>query len=179
MTFDGQPIPKVTHKVVKAGITLVPERRRIFAPLTVRENLMGGAYTRTEKAEIEQTLEDVFSLFPILKARLHQRGGTLSGGEQQMLAVARALMSHPSLLMLDEPSLGLAPIVYNDMFDVLEQLNQERGMTILLVEQNASLALSLSHRAYVLETGNISLEGRGADLLESPRIQESYLGISH
>ena len=179
ITFQGQKVPASAHKVVQTGITLVPEGRRIFAPLTVRENLMVGAYTRNDKAEIEQSLEGVFALFPRLKERLAQRGGTLSGGEQQMLAVARALMSNPKVLMLDEPSLGLAPIVYDAMFDVLVQLNQERGMTILLVEQNAILALGMSHRAYVLETGRISLEGRGEDLLEDPRVQASYLGITH
>ncbi len=177
--FQGQKVPADSHKVVQTGITLVPEGRRIFAPLTVRENLMVGAYTRSDKAEMEATLEEIFSLFPRLKERLSQRGGTLSGGEQQMLAVARALMSQPKLLMLDEPSLGLAPIVYDAMFDVLVRLNQEKGMTILLVEQNAILALGMSHRAYVLETGRISLEGKGEDLLEDPRVQASYLGITH
>jgi len=179
VSFQGKKVPVDAHKVVLTGITLVPEGRRIFAPLTVRENLMVGAYTRSDKEEMERTLEDIFSLFPRLKERLFQRGGTLSGGEQQMLAVARALMSQPKLLMLDEPSLGLAPIVYDAMFDVLVRLNQEKGMTILLVEQNAILALGMSHRAYVLETGRISLEGKGEDLLEDPRVQASYLGISH
>ena len=179
VNFLGQKVPSDAHRVVQTGITLVPEGRRIFAPLTVRENLMVGAYTRNDKEETERTLEDIFALFPRLKERLFQRGGTLSGGEQQMLAVARALMSNPKVLMLDEPSLGLAPIVYDAMFDVLAQLNQERGMTILLVEQNAILALGMSHRAYVLETGRISLEGKGEDLLEDPRVQASYLGIAH
>jgi branched-chain amino acid transport system ATP-binding protein len=157
----------------------VPEGRRIFAPLSVRQNLLAGAYTRTDKKEIDRTLEGIYSLFPILKERLYQRGGTLSGGEQQMLAVARALMSHPKLLMLDEPSLGLAPVVIDALFERIVRLNKEMGLTILLVEQNASLALELSHRAYVLETGNISLEGRGQDLLADPRVQASYLGIIH
>jgi len=179
VSFQGQKVPADAHKVVQTGITLVPEGRRIFSPLTVKENLMVGAYTRSDKAEMERTLEEIFSLFPRLKERLFQRGGTLSGGEQQMLAVARALMSQPRLLMLDEPSLGLAPIVYDAMFDVLVRLNQEKGMTILLVEQNAILALGMSHRAYVLETGRISLEGKGEDLLEDPRVQASYLGITH
>jgi branched-chain amino acid transport system ATP-binding protein len=179
IVFEERKVPTDAHKVVLTGITLVPEGRRIFAPLTVRENLMVGAYTRTDKDEMERTLEEIFSLFPRLKERLFQRGGTLSGGEQQMLAVARALMSQPKVLMLDEPSLGLAPIVYDAMFDVLVRLNQEKGMTILLVEQNAILALGMSHRAYVLETGRISLEGKGEDLLEDPRVQASYLGISH
>jgi branched-chain amino acid transport system ATP-binding protein len=172
-------VPKIAHRTVRAGITLVPEGRRIFAPLSVRQNLLAGAYTRTDKKEVERTLESIYSLFPILKERLYQRGGTLSGGEQQMLAVGRALMSHPKLLMLDEPSLGLAPVVIDALFERIVQLNKELGLTILLVEQNASLALELSHRAYVLETGNISLEGRGQDLLADPRVQASYLGIAH
>jgi branched-chain amino acid transport system ATP-binding protein len=180
ITFGGQKVPADTHKVVQAGITLVPEGRRIFSPLTVRENLMAGAYTRQrDKEGVERSLEGVFSLFPRLKERLGQRGGTLSGGEQQMLAVARALMSNPKLLMLDEPSLGLAPIVYDAMFDVFVRLNEEMGMTILLVEQNAILALEMSDRAYVLATGQIMLEGKGEDLLEDPRVQASYLGITH
>ena len=177
--FQGQPIPTDAHKVVRTGITLVPEGRRIFSPLTVRENLLAGAYTRTGKEEMERSMEDVFSLFPRLKERLKQRGGTLSGGEQQMLAVGRALMSRPKLLMLDEPSLGLAPIVYEAMFDVFLRLNEEMGMTILLVEQNAILALEMSDRAYVLATGQVSLEGKGEDLLEDPRVQASYLGITN
>jgi branched-chain amino acid transport system ATP-binding protein len=179
ISFEGVPVPRVAHRTVKAGITLVPEGRRIFAPLSVRQNLQAGAFTRPDKKEIEKTLEGVYTLFPILKERLYQRGGTLSGGEQQMLAVARALMSHPKLLMLDEPSLGLAPVVIDALFERIVRLNKEMGVTILLVEQNASLALELSHRAYVLETGNISLEGRGEDLLKDSRVQASYLGITH
>jgi branched-chain amino acid transport system ATP-binding protein len=177
LAFEGRPIPEDSHKVVQAGITLVPEGRRVFAPLTVRENLMAGAFTRRDRAEIEHSLEDVFNLFPKLKERLHQRAGTMSGGEQQMLAVARAMMSRPRLLMLDEPSLGLAPIVYDAMFDVFVRLNEELGMTILLVEQNAILALGMSDRAYVLSTGRIILQGTGEELLEDPRVQASYLGI--
>jgi branched-chain amino acid transport system ATP-binding protein len=177
--FEGTPVPRLPHRTVKAGITLVPEGRRIFAPLTVRQNLMAGAYTRSDRKELEQTLDGIYSLFPILKERLYQPGGTLSGGEQQMLAVARAMMSHPKLLMLDEPSLGLAPVVIDALFDRVVRLNRDLGVTILLVEQNASLALELSHRAYVLETGNITLEGRGQDLLQDQRVQASYLGITH
>ena len=179
IAFQGVPVPKLAHRTVKAGITLVPAGRRIFAPLTVRQNLMAGAYTRSDRKELERTLEGIYALFPILKERLYQRGGTLSGGEQQMLAVARAMMSQPKLLMLDEPSLGLAPVVIDALFDRIVRLNKEMGVTILLVEQNASLALELSHRAYVLETGNIALEGRGQDLLADPRVQASYLGITH
>ena len=179
VTFLGSPVPKEVHKAVKAGITLVPEGRRIFAPLTVRQNLLAGAYTRTDKKEMDRTLEGIYALFPILKERLNQRGGTLSGGEQQMLAVARALMSQPKLLMLDEPSLGLAPVVIDAMFSTIIRLNREMGLTILLVEQNASLALEVSHRSYVLETGSIAFQGSGQDLLNDPRVQASYLGIAH
>jgi branched-chain amino acid transport system ATP-binding protein len=178
ITFNDQPIMKDAYKVVKSGITLVPEGRRIFSPLSVRENLMLGAYTRNNKTELEQTLEEVFTLFPKLKERLHQRGGTLSGGEQQMLAVGRALMSRPILLLLDEPSLGLAPIVIDVLFDAIMRLNRELDVTILLVEQNASLALDMCHRAYVLETGRIKMEGTGQELLNDRRVKGSYLGIS-
>ncbi|MGA2083222.1 MAG: ABC transporter ATP-binding protein [Holophaga sp.] len=179
VSFEGIPVPKTPHRTVRVGITLVPEGRRIFAPLTVRQNLAAGAFTRSDKKEVDRTLEGVFTLFPILKERMYQRGGTLSGGEQQMLAVARALMSHPKLLMLDEPSLGLAPVVIDALFERIVRLNKEMGVTILLVEQNASLALELSHRAYVLQTGNIAMEGTGKDLLADPRVQASYLGITH
>ncbi len=177
ITFNGQPLMKDTHKVVTSGITLVPEGRRIFAPLSVRENLLVGAYTRSNRQDIEKNMEEVFTLFPRLKERINQRGGTLSGGEQQMLAVGRALMSQPELLMLDEPSLGLAPIVIDAMFDTIVRLNHELGLTILLVEQNASLALEMCHRAYVLKTGEIVMEGTGKELLEDPRVRASYLGI--
>jgi len=178
ITFKGEPLKKEAHKVVKDGITLVPEGRRIFAPLSVRENLMAGAYTRSNRQELEKSMEEVFSLFPRLKERLNQRGGTLSGGEQQMLAVGRALMAHPRLLMLDEPSLGLAPIIIDLMFETILRLNREMNLTILLVEQNASLALDMCHRAYVLETGRIKMEGTGKALLEDPRVRASYLGIT-
>ena len=176
--FNGQPLKKDASRVVRDGITLVPEGRRIFAPLTVRENLMLGAYTRSDRKEQEETLEEIYTLFPRLKERLNQRGGTLSGGEQQMLAVARAMMSKPRLLLLDEPSLGLAPIVIDAMFEAIVKLNRELGLTILVVEQNASLALEMCHRAYVLETGTIRMEGRGSDLLQDKRVMESYLGIT-
>jgi branched-chain amino acid transport system ATP-binding protein len=177
ITFKGQPIQKDSHKMVIEGVTLVPEGRRIFASLSVRENLMVGAYTRSNRQEIQKMLDEIFMLFPRLKERLYQRGGTLSGGEQQMLAVGRALMSNPQLLMLDEPSLGLAPIVIDSMFNTIVRLNREMGLTILLVEQNASLALELCHRAYVLKTGQIAMEGTGKDLLEDPRVRATYLGI--
>lgn len=176
--FLGKPLKSDPSKVVKDGITLVPEGRRIFAPLSVRENLLLGAYTRPNRRERDQTMEEVFTLFPRLKERLNQRGGTLSGGEQQMLAVGRALMSRPRLLLLDEPSLGLAPIVIDAMFDAITRLKKEMGLSILVVEQNASLALDLCHRAYVLETGRIRMEGTGSELLHNKRITESYLGVA-
>lgn len=176
--YKGQPLPKESYKVVSTGITLVPEGRRIFAPLTVRENLLAGAYTRQDRQNISETMEEVFALFPRLKERINQRGGTLSGGEQQMLAVGRALMAKPELLMLDEPSLGLAPIVIDMMFETITRLNREMGLTILLVEQNASIALEMCHRAYVLKTGEVNMEGTGRELLEDPRVQASYLGIT-
>lgn len=176
--LKGQPLKKEASLVVRDGLTLVPEGRRIFAPLTVRENLMLGAYTRTDPKEIAETMEEIFKLFPRLQERIHQRGGTLSGGEQQMLAVGRALMSKPQILLLDEPSLGLAPIIIDNMFDTIRRLNREFGLTILIVEQNATLALEMCDRAYVLETGQIRMEGRGADLLHDARVMESYLGIS-
>ncbi len=176
--YKGQPLDKDPSKVVKAGITLVPEGRRIFAPLTVRENLLLGAYTRSNRQEQEQTMQEIYDLFPRLKERLYQRGGTLSGGEQQMLAVGRALMARPEVLLLDEPSLGLAPIVIDAMFATIQRLNKELGLTILIVEQNASLALEMCNRAYVLKTGAIQMEGLGQDLLHDPRVMESYLGIT-
>jgi branched-chain amino acid transport system ATP-binding protein len=176
--FNGQPLKKEPHQVIKDGITLSPEGRRIFSPLSVRENLLAGAYTRNDRREIEATMEEVFTLFPRLKERINQRGGTLSGGEQQMLAVGRALMSRPKLLMLDEPSLGLAPIVIDLMFETIIRLNQQLGLTILLVEQNAALALGICQRAYVLKTGTINMEGTGGELLKDPRVRASYLGIA-
>ncbi|HLO34233.1 MAG TPA: ABC transporter ATP-binding protein [Anaerolineales bacterium] len=176
--FKGQALKKDASHVVRQGMTLVPEGRRIFAPLSVHENLMLGAYTRTDKKEILETMEEVFQLFPRLQERLYQRGGTLSGGEQQMLAVSRALMSKPEILLLDEPSLGLAPIVIDNMFETIRRLNREFGLTILIVEQNATLALEMCDRAYVLETGQIRMEGRGSDLLHDERVMESYLGIT-
>lgn len=178
ITFRGQALKKEPHDVIKDGITLAPEGRRIFSPLSVRENLMAGAYTRNDRHEIEATMDEVFELFPRLKERINQRGGTLSGGEQQMLAVGRALMSRPKLLMLDEPSLGLAPIVINMMFETIVRLNQQLGLTILLVEQNASIALEICQRAYVLKTGTINMEGNGQDLLHDERVMQSYLGIA-
>ena len=177
--YRGQPLPSGAARVVRSGISLVPEGRRIFPNLTVRENLLVGAYPRRATgAALKPDFDEVFSLFPRLKERLNQPGGTLSGGEQQMLAIGRALMAHPKLLLLDEPSLGLAPILVDDLFDRIKRVNAEAGLTIILVEQNAFVALEIATRAYVLETGEIRREGRGADLLGDPVIQESYLGVS-
>lgn len=176
--FEGAPLPRKPHLVVNRGVVLVPEGRRIFAPLTVRENLLLGSYSRKDAGEVRGTMETVFALFPVLAERLGQRGGTLSGGEQQMLAIGRALMAKPELLLLDEPSLGLAPIVVDALFQKISQLNREMGLTILLVEQNASLALEFAHRAYVMATGEIRMTGLGKDLLADRRVKESYLGVS-
>jgi branched-chain amino acid transport system ATP-binding protein len=163
--------------IVKQGIVQVPEGRQIFAPLTVRENLEMGAYTRTDRAEIEQSMKRVFASFPRLEERLGQLGGTLSGGEQQMLAMGRGLMASPELLLLDEPSMGLAPILVEEIFDIISEINQQ-GVSILLVEQNAAMALSVANRAYVLETGRIVLEGPAQKVLENPDVQAAYLGGS-
>lgn len=163
------------HKRVRDGIALAPEGRRIFGGLTVQENLIIGAYLNKDKITYQEDLDSVFELFPRLKERWKQPGGTLSGGEQQMLAIARALMSRPKLLMMDEPSLGLAPKLVSEIFVKFKQIN-ENGVTILLVEQNANQALALSHRAYVLQTGRILRTGTGKELLEDPTIQEAYLG---
>jgi branched-chain amino acid transport system ATP-binding protein len=176
IVFGGQPIHGMpAHQVVAAGICQVPEGRKIFPQLTVRENLEMGAYVRADTGSIRQDMQRVFELFPILAERHTQKGGTLSGGEQQMLAIARALMGKPKLLMLDEPSLGLAPLVEARIFDVIRQLNQD-GMSILLVEQNARAALRLAHRGYVMETGFFSIVDKAATLLHDPRIQSAYLG---
>lgn len=174
--YDGDVITGAeASRIVSRGIIHVPEGRRIFSPLTVRENLEMGAFTRTDKAEIEETMEYVFHLFPRLKERLEQTGGTLSGGEQQMLAVGRALMAKPRLLLMDEPSMGLAPILVEEIFDIIGEISQE-GVTILLVEQNASMALSVADRGYVLETGTIELSGSAQDLAENPQVRAAYLG---
>ena len=175
VSFMEQDLQKVpAHKIVEKGLALVPEGRRVFLQMTVEENLEMGAYTQG-KAGIPADLEMVFALFPRLKERRRQVAGTLSGGEQQMLAMGRALMSHPKLLMLDEPSMGLAPILVEQIFEIIRDLHKN-GSTILLVEQNAQAALSIADRAYVLETGKIVTTGTGAELLSSPVIKKAYLG---
>jgi branched-chain amino acid transport system ATP-binding protein len=177
VTFKGQDITMTpAEQIVKLGIGQVPEGRKIFAPLTVRENLEMGAYTRDDPAEIEQSMQRVFASFPRLKERINQLGGTLSGGEQQMLATARGLMSRPTLLLLDEPSMGLSPILVEEIFRIIKEINSQ-GTSILLVEQNALMALSIAHRAYVLETGRIVLEGDAKKLREDPKVKAAYLGV--
>lgn len=176
ISFDGQPIDHLpAHEITRLGISHAPEGRKIFARLTVRENLELGAFTRADKAAIREDMERVMELFPRLRERLNQPGGTLSGGEQQMLAIGRALMSRPRLLLLDEPSMGLAPLLVDQIFRIIRNIN-EQGTTILLVEQNAHVALSIAHRAYVMETGVIVLEGPAAEVLASPQVREAYLG---
>jgi len=175
--FDGAEIAgRKAHTLVPMGLAHAPEGRGIFLNLTVGENLALGAFLRRDKAAIEGDMEQSFALFPRLKERVSQVAGTLSGGEQQMLAVARALMSRPKLLLLDEPSLGLAPQVVERIFETLRAVNRDRGTAILLVEQNAAKALQLAHRAYVLETGTITMEGTGGDLLASDEVRRAYLG---
>lgn len=174
--FDGKDITKTPcHKIVQLGMTQVPEGRRIFQELTVYENLMMGAYTVKDQQQFKTDLDRIFELFPRLAERRKQIAGTLSGGEQQMLAMSRALMINPKLLMLDEPSMGLAPILVDQIFSIIKDLHAA-GTTILLVEQNASKALEVSDRAYVLETGKITLSGTGKELMQSPEVQKAYLG---
>jgi len=174
--YDGQDISTIgTDAIVRMGITQVPEGRRIFAPLTVRENLEMGAFTRKDKQEIQDSMERAFQLFPRIKERVAQTGGTLSGGEQQMLAVARALMAKPRLLLMDEPSMGLAPILVEEIFNIIREIN-DQGVTILLVEQNAHMAFSVANRGYVMETGVVQMEGTSKELEEDPHVRESYLG---
>ena len=162
-------------RIVKRGLSQVPEGRKIFAPLTVQENLDMGAFTRTDKAEINRQMERVFASFPRLRERLGQLGGTLSGGEQQMLAMGRGLMSSPALLLLDEPSMGLAPILVEEIFKIIKEINST-GTSILLVEQNANMALQIANRAYVLETGRVVLSGDARSVLENPQVKAAYLG---
>lgn len=170
---DNEIVGLPTEKIVKSGITLVPEGRRIFPNLTVVENIKVGAYLRNDS--LEDDIKWVYDLFPRLKERSWQMAGTLSGGEQQMLAVARALMSRPKLLMMDEPSLGLAPIIVRDIFDIIKEINKN-GVTILLIEQNANMALKTADKGYVLETGRITIEGPGKELLDNEQVKKAYLG---
>jgi len=176
--FDGETITHISpDAIVKRGISQVPEGRRIFPQLSVQENLDLGAFLRRDTDETRRDLDYVFSLFPILTERRRQAGGSLSGGEQQMLALSRALMARPKLLLLDEPSMGLAPLIIRRIFEIIERINKEQGATILLVEQNANQALKVAHRGYVLETGNIALHDSASKLLDNPAVQESYLGV--
>ena len=176
ITFEGEDLTEISaEKRVELGISQVPEGRLIFPEMTVLDNLELGAFRRKDTPIIKEDLDRVFDLFPILRERRAQQGGTLSGGEQQMLAIGRALMSHPRLLLLDEPSLGLAPILVEQIFEIIEEINNQ-GTTILLVEQNAYLALQLTHRGYVVETGEIAIEGTSAELLNDVRVRQAYLG---
>ena len=176
IVYDGRDITSMNpQKIVSEGIAMVPEGRHVFDNLTVKENLLIGAYLRRDKESIKEDIEHIYTLFPRLHEREWQLAGTLSGGEQQMLAVGRAIMTQPRILMMDEPSLGLAPIVVKEIFSIIRTLN-ETGMTILLIEQNANAALRCSHRAYVMETGRITMSGPSANLLADKRVQDAYLG---
>lgn len=176
VTFNGMDITKTPcHKIVHAGMTQVPEGRRIFQELTVYENLMMGAYTNKDQAKFKEDLETIYGRFPRLAERRNQIAGTLSGGEQQMLAMGRALMCHPKLLMLDEPSMGLSPLLVDQVFELIKDINKD-GTTVLLVEQNAGKSLAISDRAYVMETGKIVLSGTGAELAASEMVRKAYLG---
>ena len=179
IVYDGRDITELpTHEIMRLGLAQAPEGRRIFPRMSVEENLLMGA-RGAPRAEFEARAQQVFVMFPRLKERLHQRGGTLSGGEQQMLAIGRALMSRPRLLLLDEPSLGLAPLVVRQIFGAIRELNRETGLTVLLVEQNAFQALRLAHRGYVLVNGAITMAGKGAELLARPEIRAAYLEGGH
>jgi branched-chain amino acid transport system ATP-binding protein len=175
ITFDGASLPARPHETVALGISLVPERRRLFTALSVRENLIMGAIRRHDRAEIDRDMERCFALYPVLKERLSQRSGTLSGGEQQMLAISRALMSRPSALLLDEPSLGLAPKITEALFDTISQIRGE-GVTVLMVEQNAYEAMEISDRCYVIQAGAIAMSGISAEIMKDPQVRKAYLG---
>ena len=177
--FRGKRIDKLPPSaIVRAGISPVLEARRLFPYLTVYENLLMGAYTRTDKKEINQDIEHIYDLFPVVKARYKQLASTLSGGEQQMVAMARALMARPKLLIMDEPSMGLSPLFVDRIFSIIQQINQEQGVSILLVEQNANMALSIASRGYVLQTGEIVLNDTAQNLLNNPQMQKAYLGVA-
>ncbi len=176
ITLDGKDLGKVpAHKIVSMGMAHVPEGRRVFAALSVYDNLKMGAYTRKDKKEIEESLEMVFDAFPRLKERRNQVAGTLSGGEQQMLAMGRALMSKPRIILMDEPSMGLSPLYVTEIFEIIKKIKSE-GTTVLLVEQNANMALQVADRAYVLETGRIIMDGKASDLMNDERVRKAYLG---
>ena len=177
ITYEGADIGGLnSQKIVTTGITLVPEGRRVFPNLSVLENLQIGAYMRNDKDGIEKDIRKIYDMFPRLEERSWQMAGTLSGGEQQMLAVGRALMCRPKVLMMDEPSLGLAPLVIKDIFRIIQMINEQQGVTVLLIEQNANMALKIADIAYVLETGKITMSGTGKELLENPEIEAAYLG---
>lgn len=178
IVYEGRPLSNKAYEVVGQGVCLVPERRRLYANLTVKENLLMGAFLRKDKEGIAADLEKMYQLFPIMKERLKQYAGTLSGGEQQMVAIARGLMSRPRLLLLDEPSLGLAPLMVANMFQVIRDIRAQ-GTTILLAEQNAFEALEMADDAFVLETGRVILSGSGKDLIDDPLVKKAYLGINH
>ena len=174
--FLGRSLKNMpAHAIQKLGLVHIPEGRKIFANLTVRENLIMGAYNNSDKSDVARTMDRIFAAFPILEMRSDQLGGTLSGGEQQMLAIGRAMMSRPKLLMMDEPSLGLAPMVVAEVFRVIEEIRKE-GVTIFLIEQNANVALKITDHAFLLETGNIVMEGSGEEFLNNPRVKQAYLG---
>ena len=176
IVFEGKDLTRTpAHKIVEMGMAHVPEGRRVFADMSVYENLLLGAYTRKDKAEIAESLASVYKRFPRLEERKGQRAGTLSGGEQQMLAMGRALMSRPRIILMDEPSMGLSPIFVNEIFDIIREVS-ESGTTVILVEQNAKKALSIADRAYVLETGSITMDGKAEDLLNDEAVQKAYLG---
>ena len=176
IVLNGKELTKIpAHKIVSMGMAHVPEGRRVFADLSVFDNLKMGAFTRKDKKEIEQSLEMVFEYFPRLKERKNQVAGTLSGGEQQMLAMGRALMSKPSIVLMDEPSMGLSPLYVGEIFEIIKQVKKE-GTTVLLVEQNANMALQVADRAYVLETGKIIMDGKASDLMNDERVRKAYLG---
>ncbi len=177
ITFEGEPLPGRAYQFAEKGICLVPEGRRIFVNLTVYDNLLVGAYTVRKKEKIKERLEEVYDLFPRLKEREKQMGGTLSGGEQQMLAVGRAMMAGPKLMMLDEPSMGLAPVIIDEMFDKFKKINSKYGTTMIIVEQNAQLALDTANRAYVMSVGKFIMEGDSQELIHDPKVQEAYLGF--